>query len=142
MVINHLVRTRGWVRLCSVLGFISSALMILAGLAMLLGGAASSTLANKSSSSIYGSGMMAGMGIFYLVFSILYIFPSLRLWQYASSISNLESSQQTLDLETALDRQRSFWKFVGIMITVTIILYIVAIAVFTIGAVAAASALK
>jgi len=91
---------------------------------------------------MYGSGMMAGMGIFYLVFSILYIFPSLRLWQYASSISNLESSQQTLDLETALDRQRSFWKFVGIMVTLTIILYIVAIAVFAISAIAASSALQ
>lgn len=142
IVINHLVRTRGWVRLCSVLGFIGSAFMVLAGLVMLVGGAASSTVSHKPAAAIYGSGMMVGMGVFYLVFSILYIFPSLRLWQYASSITILESSQQTLDLETALDRQRSFWKFVGIMITITLILYIVAIAVFTIGAVAAASALK
>lgn len=138
MVVNQLVRTRGWVRLCSVLGFIGSALMVLAGLAMLLGGAAASaTMAtNTASSAMYGSGMMAGMGAAYLVFSILYIYPSLKLWQYASGISKLETSQHTIDLETALDKQRSFWKFVGLMFTIILCLYALAIVIGIIAAIA------
>jgi hypothetical protein len=138
MVVNQLVRTRAWVRLCSVLGFVGSAFMVLAGLAMLLGGAAASaTMANNSATpAMYGSGMIAGMGAAYLVFSILYIYPSLKLWQYASGISQLESSQHTIDLETALDKQRSFWKFVGLMFTIILCLYGLAIVVGIIAAVA------
>ena len=64
-----------------------------------------------------------GVGVVYLVFAFLYIYPSLRLWQYASSISLLEVQPNTFNLETALDRQRSFWKFVGIMITIMLVFY-------------------
>ena len=38
LVISHLVRTRKWVRLCSVMGFIGSVFMVLAGLFMMISG--------------------------------------------------------------------------------------------------------
>ena len=135
MVITLLVRTRKWVRLCSVLGFIGSAFMVLAGLFMMISGG---TIGASSgiSGAAYGGGVMLGMGLFYLVFAIIYIYPSLRLWQYASSISRLESSSTSFDLETALDKQRSFWKFVGIMVCIMLGLYAVGIVFFIIGATA------
>ncbi|NWK56862.1 hypothetical protein HW115_14660 [Verrucomicrobiaceae bacterium N1E253] len=127
MIINQLVRTRGWVRLCSVVGFIGAGFMLLGGLFMVIGGAALPLSSGPGQSAAYGAGMIAGMGIFYLVFALFYIYPSLRLWQYASSISRLQHSQQTVDLETALDRQRSFWKFVGLMISIILGLYLLII---------------
>ncbi len=135
MIIGILVRTRKWVRLCSVLGFIGSAFMVLAGLFMMISGG---TLGASSGmgGAAYGGGVMLGMGLLYLVFAILYIYPSLRLWQYASSISRLESSSASFDLETALDKQRSFWKFVGIMVCIILGLYAVGIVFFIIGATA------
>ncbi len=135
IVISHLVRTRKWVRLCSVLGFIGSALMVLAGLFMMISGGTLGT-SSRIGGAAYGGGLMLGMGLFYLVFAVLYIYPSLRLWQYASSISRLESSSTSFDLETALDKQRSFWKFVGIMICIMLGLYAVGILFAIIGATA------
>jgi hypothetical protein len=135
LVISHLVRTRKWVRLCSVLGFIGSGFMLLGGLAMIISGSAMG-----ASSSIkgtpYGTEFFLGIGLAYLVFALLYIYPSLRLWQYASSINQLESSPSSFHLETALDKQRSFWKFVGIMISIILGLYAVGIVLAIIGAVA------
>lgn len=133
IAISHLVRTRKWVRLCSVMGFIGSAFMILAGIIMMATGGmlgASSGLRGSA----YSTGLGIGMGLFYLVFAVLYIYPSLRLWQYASSITRLEQSRDSYSLETALDRQRSFWKFVGIMILLLIILYAVMFIFLFIGA--------
>ncbi len=135
LVISHLVRTRKWVRLCSVLGFIGSGLMLLAGLAMMISGSAiGSSAAMKGMG--YGTGLFFVMGLVYLVFALLYIYPSLRLWQYASSISQLEATSSSFHLETALDKQRSFWKFVGLMISIIIGLYAMAIVFAIIGATA------
>jgi hypothetical protein len=136
MIINQLVRTRGWVRLCSIIGFIGSAFMVVGGIFMLIGGAAmSTTMAKNPATSMYGTGMIAGMGIFYLLFALLYIYPSMRLWQYASSITQLQNSEQIIDLETALNKQRSFWKFVGLMITIILGLYLlIFLAAIVIGA--------
>jgi len=92
---------------------------------MLIGGAAmSATMAKNPATSMYGTGMIAGIGAFYLLFALLYIYPSMRLWQYASSITQLQNSEQIIDLETALNKQRSFWKFVGLMITIILGLYL------------------
>ena len=82
------------------------------------------------------AGVGLSVGLVYLVFAILYIYPSVRLWQYASSISRLEASRDSFSLETALDQQRSFWKFVGIVVTITIIVYAFVIVFFVMGAAA------
>lgn len=135
IAISHLVRTRKWVRLCSVLGFIGSALMLLGSLGMMVTGGAVSS-ASRLQGSAFGAGFMIGMAVMYIVIAFLYIYPSLRLWQYASSITGLENGRTSFDLEAALDRQRSFWKYVGIMITVTLVVYAVVIVIVVIGAVA------
>lgn len=141
MVIQQLVRTRRWVRLCSVIGFIGSAFMLLGGIGMSIAGVAGVSATPSPSSIAYSAGMFGGIGIMYLLFSFLYIYPSLKLWQYASGISRLEASQQTVDLETALDKQRSFWKFVGLMITIILILYVLIIGFAIIAAVFAGSSM-
>ncbi len=135
LVISHLVRTRKWVRLCSVLGFIGSGLMLLAGLTITISGSAIGGSAAMKGMG-YGTGLFLVMGLVYLVFALLYIYPSLRLWQYASSISQLEATSSSFHLETALDKQRSFWKFVGLMISIIIGLYAMAIVFAIIGATA------
>jgi SNF family Na+-dependent transporter len=76
--------------------------------------------------------------IVYPVLGVLYIFPCLFLSRYASTITQFESSHQRADLENALDAQRSFWKFVGIMALVGLVLALVAIPLAIIAGVAGA----
>ncbi len=115
--LQALAGTKPWVRLCSVMGFIGAGFMILVGLLMMTTGA----MVGMSSEQAAGlAGLPVVMGITYIVLSIFYLFPSIKLWKYGSAIVRLMSSGSTADLEAALDQQRGFWKFVGILLIIMI----------------------
>lgn len=112
--IEILGQTRPWVRFLSVLGFIATALMAAMGL---LGGALG--LAGPG-------GNTPIVALFaYLPLSLVYFFPSLYLWRYADRISNLQQTGTAADMESALESQRSFWRFVGIALALVLALYVV-----------------
>ena len=114
-VLQSLAGTKPWVRLCSVMGFISASFMILAGFAMIMGGAAMG-ISSRQTAGL--AGMPVVMGLVYLVLSLLYLIPSIKLWKYGSAIYRLLSTNSIADLENAMEQQRGFWKFVGIMIII------------------------
>jgi hypothetical protein len=118
LVLAHLKATRPWVMMISVLCFFGAVLMCLAGLGMMVVGA----LSGLSSST---SAMPAWLGLIYLPFGLLYVYPGMKLWSYASAIGRLLQTQSLTDLEDALGQQKSFWKFCGIAVAVTLALYFV-----------------
>jgi hypothetical protein len=120
--IQALAATRPWVRLCSVMGFIGAGLMILAGLGLIAGGA-------LTSSSSRAVGAQSFVGVMYIVMSLLYLVPSLKLWKYGTAILHLMSTNSAADLEQALEQQRGFWKFVGILVMISIGFMIVAMVI-------------
>lgn len=129
-VYEALGKTKPWVRLLAVLGFIGSGLMLLGGVFMLVGGGliAAAGAAGKSSgagSAALGGMPIALMSILYIAMGILYLFPSLKLWNYGSRIGSMLMTRAVDDLEGALEEQKSFWKFVGVLTLVMIGLYIV-----------------
>ena len=151
-VIQSLQGTKPWVRLCSVIGFISSGLMLIGAFFMLIAGAALGGIGTfqpqgahqeVAKSALPFAGFQIVIAILYGLIGVLYLFPSLKLWKYGSAILRLMSSGSPDDLADALDLQRAFWKFVGIMILAMIALYLVMIvvmvAVFAFGALAAGS---
>ena len=114
VVVEILRKTKPWVRFLSVLGFI--------GLALALVGAAVGLVMTASAGG--GLGPMV-IQVAALIVVILFEFPALFfLSRYASRIKNLVSSGHPQDLEDALSAQKSFWKYVGILTLVMIILYI------------------
>jgi hypothetical protein len=125
-VIQQLAGTKGWVRFISVLMFVGAGFMLLIGLAMLLMGNA---MASATKNPMFSGGMGVFMAVTYGIIAFVYIFPALKLWKYATCIGNLMSSGAALDLEMALNEQRSFWKFIGILFLIFLSLY----AVFFIG---------
>ncbi len=110
-MMNALRGTKGWVLLIGILLLIGAAFMVLAGVGIMFAGAAVGT-----ASRIPGGGaMMTGMGFMYIVFALIYIFPGWFLIKYSSAIGRLLSSGQVGDMEDALNMQRKFWKFMGIL---------------------------
>lgn len=110
-VLDMLSQTQPWVRFLSVLGFIASGLMALVGLC--------------------GATMSRSMGFIFLIYipmALLYFFPSLFLFRYASRIADLRLTRGVEQLENALAAQKSFWKFVGIAALIVIFVYLVAFA--------------
>ncbi len=114
--------TKPWVRFMSIMIFIGAGLMVLGGLAIVVVGAMGHT------------GMPAFVGLIYLAMAALYIAPAIFLSRYASRIGDLMRSQRMYDLEAALEAQKSFWKFVGVMMMVILIFYVLILIVAVIAA--------
>jgi hypothetical protein len=126
--IELLRQTRPWVMLLSIFAFIGSGLMAAVGLLV----AAWAMLAA-------GGKAQAAIGLVYVPVALFYIYPGIKLWGYGSAIARLMASRSSVDLEDALNQQKSFWKFSGIASVVVLGLYAVGLAVLiAVGAVAAA----
>jgi hypothetical protein len=120
-IVESLRGTRPWVTFLSILGFVGAGLLALMGLFMMTMGA---TLGRMNATGA------VWLGLFYVVFSAVYVYPSLTLFRYGRAIGSLLSSGAQADLESAIGLQRSFWKFVGMVTALGIVLYVVAIVVF------------
>jgi len=106
--------------------------MLLAAVFIILGGLIGSFGASANSevaSAAPAGAVMIGMGVVYAISSLIYIYPALKLWKYAGAITQLIASGSEQDLVHALDQQRGFWKFLGILMIVVLGIYVVAIVV-------------
>ncbi|RYD21992.1 MAG: hypothetical protein EOP88_09525 [Verrucomicrobiaceae bacterium] len=138
-VVRELAGTKPWVRFLSVLMFIGTGLMVLLAIMMIVMGGAMAQAAPSNPFIAGGAGAFVG-GI-YLVMALLYVYPAIRLWKYASRISELMQSATSFSLEAALREQRKFWKFFGILALILVSLYALiivgAIIMVTVGAIGA-----
>lgn len=123
-VLAQLAGTKPWVRFMSVLTFVGAGFMLLAALIMLVAGGAIAATA-KTGGAALPAGMMSVFAVLYALFAGVYIYPAMKLWKYANRIAGLLSSGAMMDLEGALNEQRLFWKFLGIMVIAMFVLYFV-----------------
>jgi uncharacterized protein DUF5362 len=119
LVTLPLQRTQPWVRFLAIMGFIGAGVMVLVGLTAGVAGA------------VTGRIETIGLMVVYPIMAVVYVFPSLFLLRYADRIRSFVASGQEQDLAGALDAQRSFWKFAGILTIVSIVVGIL-ISVFAV----------
>jgi hypothetical protein len=117
---TQLQRTQPWVRFLAIFGFVSAGLMILGGL-----------FAGAAGALATAGGQAGGMELMvllfmYPLFGVLYIYPSLCLLRYANHIRRFLAAPGGPQLEAALDAQRSFWKFAGILAAISIVATVLA----------------
>ena len=135
--IAQLQGTKPWVRFFSVLMWIGVFFMLLAGAGM---GFMATMAGDAAKAGGLQGPMILGMAVFYVIMGFFYIYPAVKMWQYASAIQGLMQSRSAEDLVKALCHQRAFWKFVGILAIAMILLYVVFIVV--IGSMGFAAAMK
>ncbi|HEX2343797.1 MAG TPA: DUF5362 family protein [Vicinamibacterales bacterium] len=114
-VADILRRTQPWVRLMAIMLFISVAIMVLSGLAAGAFGLLS------------GEPRMAALLFVYPLCGLVYLFPGIYLTRYASHIGGYLGNPQPAELALALDAQRAFWKFVGILTIIALVLALLGI---------------
>jgi hypothetical protein len=136
----YLDQTRPWARFIAVLIFISVGMMALASFALIfigiVGGSAPAFMGARSDMNPI---MLVFPGLLYLAMSVLYIAPGIFLSRFATGIRNLRDNPQDSVLEDLLKHQKSFWRYVGILTLIAVVLMVViivfAIAMAFIGAV-------
>ena len=118
-ITNSLRATKPWTRLLSIMGFIGTGLTILVGLGIIVG-RNFLPVSPQAPPLIY-------LGIFYILTSVLYLIPSIWLSKYSSAIASFLKGNDSVQLGNAIAYQKSFWKFVGILVLVSIVFAIVGI---------------
>lgn len=120
LMIKHLHGTKPWVRLLSIVGFVCAALAC--GSAVLY----VASYARQSDMGFVAGGI--GAIVAGTLGACLYLFPSLRLFQYASAIAALDLSRTSLSMEAALLQQMKFWRLLGIEFLIVLCLYAITLA--------------
>lgn len=111
--IELLNQTRPWVSLMGGLLWISTVLIGIGSL-MALAGAAMSGQATLI--------VIAGL---YVLTAVVYGYLARSLTGYSSRINRLSASESVQDLEDAIESQKNFWRAIGIITVVVLLLYVV-----------------
>lgn len=127
-MLESLNATRPWVKFLAILGFIFIALMVLMGLAMITGMFTGFATPGMPQMPVVFDTVF---GIFYLVLAFVYVMPPLYLYRYAKAIAGIQNAATMAGFEDALKQQKSFWKFIGILMIIILVLEVL----FMVGAV-------
>jgi uncharacterized protein involved in cysteine biosynthesis len=141
---GFLRETAKWAKFLSILGFIFIGLYVLVAFSMFaMGGAmASEDMSGMEGMGGMGSIMAMGgtaLGIIYLLVALLYFFPVMYLYKFASNTKEALNSNSTDRLTTALENLKSHYKFMGILMVVALVFVVVAFIIAIIGVGAAAA---
>jgi hypothetical protein len=112
-LIQLMAQTRPWVRLLSVLTFIGVGVTVPTGIYMI----------SMNGQLVPGAASVAAT-IFLVALMCLSIPPPIFLWQYASGIRRLQDGGGMASLEEALTRQKSYWKYLGILVSIVVGFYL------------------
>lgn len=115
-----LTTTYKWAKFLGIIGFIACGFMILAGLGIAAIGSSFPSNDNPVMNLIGGS----ALGVIYILVAALYFFPSRYLYQYAEKLNLAVQSEDEAQLILALDKNKSFFKFIGITTVAILALYV------------------
>lgn len=120
-----------WAKFISIIGFIGTALIVLAALAAFV----FTNVMSDFSSGAYGGypggfqSIIRFLPGFYLIAGVIYFLISLYLYRFASHIKQAVVYNQQHDLYSAFNNLKSYFKTIGILVIVAIVFYLIAIVV-------------
>ena len=121
LMVEHLRAARPWVRLLSILLLIAASFMVLTAGLMFLGGLAGLAAAGKRGTGTGAEAFVGPLGgIFYFFMSGFYAIPAVLMHRFANAIDSFVTAPSSASLEDALDKNRGYWKFCGIMALIMI----------------------
>jgi hypothetical protein len=121
-IVFQLAKTKGWTRLIGVLAIIGAVAIIIMAIA---GGALLDSMLHRMNLPFpTGAAKVIVLGIGLVIGGIAFTYGFL-LNSFSSATTRLMATSSERDLEEALDRQRAFWLFWGILSIVQLLLGII-----------------
>ncbi|MCD0489220.1 DUF5362 family protein [Pedobacter sp. MC2016-14] len=127
---SYIYDTAKWTRFLAVIGFVFSAFTAM--FAFSAPGILSTLATVEPTNPLLQLGSEALMLIF-LIFALLYFYPSLLLFNFASAAKNAVLYADQEGLSTAMNKLKSFFKFWGVLMMVLILFYLFAILLSIVG---------
>lgn len=127
---SHLAETARWARFLSIIGFIFLGIMILAGISISL--FVGRPLDTYGGSNVFDA-FSVGMAFFYLFLAVLWFFPLLFLYRFASRMKTALNSNDQNALNIALQNLKICFRYVGIITIIVLALYALALVFAIVG---------
>jgi hypothetical protein len=144
-MLRHLRDASPWLRFIGIIGFISCGFLVLGGVFSFL----SSSFVEGLWDGVPEVAEYAGflevffgvfMGVYFIIFAVLTFFPSLFVYSFGARIRSYLQSGMERDLETAFKNNKSFWKFTGILVIISLAFIPVLLVIGIVVGIAAAAA--
>lgn len=129
---HFLKETAGWSKFLAILGFIFIGIMVV--FAFFAGTIFNSLPQAQTQAMPFDVGYF--MTAMYLVLAVVYIFPVLYLFKFATKMKQALQSKDNEVLAKAFENLKSHYKFIGVFTIITLSLYILVIVFAGIGALA------
>jgi hypothetical protein len=126
-MLKHLDTTRKWSKFFAVLGFIMLGLMVLLGFSF---GIIMNMIPQSSPMPTTFPTVL--FGLIYLIFSVIYFFPLLFLYRFASAVKRGIRAGSGVEMENAFRHLRDHFSYMGVLTIVMLSMYIVMIVVVVI----------
>lgn len=124
-----LLETVKWSKFIAIVGYVMLGLMVLLGLFMAIAGSALFGDANPYMDA-GGTGVKAMMAVMYLLIGLLYFFPTYYLFKYSVLTKQAILYNNQSQFNEALNYQRRMFRFIGILMIVTLCCYVLMMVLF------------
>jgi Family of unknown function (DUF5362) len=118
---SYLFETARWARFLSIVGFVLCVLIILGGL--LFGSVFSYFINAYDTNGLNPTGLGVTMAIVYILVSVLYFFPCLFLFRFATKMKIALNGNAQEELNLSFQNLKSLFKYVGIITIIVLALY-------------------
>lgn len=124
---THLAEAARWARFLAIVGFVICALIVVLGI---FAGSVFSFFSNRYTepgTADFTSGIGAVMTVVYLIFGLIYFFPCLFLFRFASNMKKALASNDQITLTTSFQNLKVMFRYVGILTIIVLAFYAIAI---------------
>ncbi len=121
--LNYLNETQKWTKFLSIIIFISCGLFIIFGLffSFIMGRLLLQTTQSPE------PGFQAAMTLFYIIIAVIYFFPGLYLYKFSPNLEEALINNNQEVLTTATKNLNRFFKYIGILTIVMLVIYALAL---------------
>ncbi|HUM66201.1 MAG TPA: DUF5362 family protein [Chitinophagaceae bacterium] len=138
----HLAEAARWARFLAIVGFVVCALVVLIGIffSSFIG-----VLSNRyGGDSAYGDvsvtpGLGAVMAVYYIIIALIYFFPCLFLFRFATKMKVALASNDQETLNTSFQNLKATFRYMGIVTIVMLVFFLLAFLVGFLGVLTAGS---
>lgn len=140
---SHLAETARWAKFLAIVGFIGCGLIVLIGVffgsffSMMMRGFGNSPYDTYGTSA--ASGLGATMAVFYILFALIYFFPVLFLYRFATKMKAALAADDQEVLNTSFQNLKACLRFIGIITIIVLAFWVLGLVVGLLGAATAGS---
>lgn len=137
---SHLSEAARWAKFLAIIGFIGCGLIALVG--VFFGSIFSTLSGGFPSNSPYGdtysaaSGFGALAAVFYIIIALIYFFPCLFLFRFATKMKTAIASNDQETLNVSFQNLKACFRFIGIVTLVLLCFWVLAFVIGLLGAAA------